>query len=241
MRLIVTRPAEDLAPLKARLEAMGHEVLAAPLLAIAFTGAPVPQKPYQAVLVTSANGARAIACHRERIRIVAAGAIAVGPASAQAARAAGFAHVEEASGGDVEGVIARVIATRGPAQGPLLYGSGEVTAGSLEAALGRAGFAVDRVILYAAQPVAALGDDVAAAIRTASADGVLLYSPRTASVWANLVCAAALNREAGGLRHLCISANTEAAVRGALPHVPVSVASTPTEQGMLALVASAAR
>lgn len=241
MRLIVTRPTEDLAPLKAKLEAMGHAVLAAPMLAIAFTGAPVPQKPYQAVLVTSANGARAIACHREGKRIAAAGAITVGPASAQTARAAGFARVEAAAGGDVGGVIAHVIATRSPAQGPLLYASGEVTAGALEETLGRAGFAVDRVILYAAQPVAALGDDVAAAIRTAAAHGVLLYSPRTAAVWAGLLAAADLTDAAQGLRHFCISANAASALRGALPHVPVSVASSPTEQAMLALVAAAAR
>jgi uroporphyrinogen-III synthase len=237
MRLIVTRPADDLAPLRAKLEAMGHEVLAAPLLGIAFSDANVPGRPYQAVLVTSANGARAIAQHRERARIVATDAITVGPASAAAAREAGFAHVEEAPGGDVGGMIAHVTATRNPASGPLLYASGEVTAGSLQESLADRGFKVDRAILYAAQPVVNLPRQTLAAIREGKAHGVLLYSPRTASVWGGLVAAANLAGEARQLRHFCISANTAAAVRGALPHVPVSVASTPTEQGMLMLVA----
>jgi uroporphyrinogen-III synthase len=239
MRLIVTRPADDLAPLKAKLEATGHEVLAAPLLAIAFTGADVARKPYQAVLVTSANGARAIARHPERARIVTSDAIAVGPASAAAAREAGFARVEEAAGGDVDSVIAHVIATRNPDAGPLLYASGEVTAGKLEEELGARGFSVDRAILYAAQPVDALPGEALAAVRSGTAQGVLLYSPRTASVWAALVAAANLTGDVGRLHHLCISANTAAAIRSALPHVPVSVASVPTEQGMLALVAGA--
>jgi uroporphyrinogen-III synthase len=239
MRLIVTRPAEDLPPLKAKLEAMGHEVLAAPLLAIVFTEADVAGKPYQAVIVTSANGARAIARHPERARIVASDAIAVGPASAAASRDAGFARVEEAAGGDVEGVVAHVTTTRDPVAGPLLYASGEVTAGKLEEDLASHGFTVDRAILYAAQPADALPGNALAAVRSGTAQGVLLYSPRTASVWAALVAAANLTGNVGRLHHLCISANTAAAIRSALPHVPVSIASVPTEQGMLALVAGA--
>ncbi len=238
MRLIVTRPAGDLEPLKAKLEAMGHAVLAAPLLGVAFTGARAPDKPYQAVLVTSANGARAIAHHPERRRLVAPAAIAVGPASAQAAREAGFARVEEAAGGDVGGVIAHVIATRSPSAGPLLYASGDVTAGALEEALAARGFDVDRAILYAARPVESLPDETLAAVRRGAAQGVLLYSPRTAAVWAGLLAAANLRDEARDLRHFCISANTAAAVHGALPHVPVSVASQATEQAMLALLAT---
>jgi uroporphyrinogen-III synthase len=240
MRLIVTRPADDLAPLQAKLEAMGHEVLAAPLLGIAFTETDIPAEAYQAVLITSANGARAIAHQRALTRIVRSDAITVGPASAAAAREAGFTHVEEAPGGDVGGVIAHVIATRDPAGGPLLYASGEITAGNLEESLAAHGFKVDRAVVYAAEPVAELPRQALTAIGDGTAHGVLLYSPRTANVWASLVKRANLTDRIQRLHHFCISANTAAAVGGALPHVPVSVASSPTEQGMLMIVAAGA-
>lgn len=62
MRVIVTRPAEDAADLAATLSGMGHETILAPLLDIRLApDADLPALPWQAVLITSANGARALA------------------------------------------------------------------------------------------------------------------------------------------------------------------------------------
>lgn len=62
MRVIVTRPREQAGPLVERLEALGHEVVACPLIEIE----PLPDEPidasgYEWLIVTSPNGADAIA------------------------------------------------------------------------------------------------------------------------------------------------------------------------------------
>ena len=183
-RFIVTRPEEDAGTVAHRLESAGHAVIRAPLLAIdRRAGVVIPQRNYRAVLVGSVNGARALAGHPDRQRLAGAAAFAVGPASAAAMRAAGWGAVH-AAGGDVAALIAAVRRQLAPADGPLLYVSGETVTGDLERALATSGYAVDRVVLYAAEPVAALPPAAVTGLRDATADAVLLYSPRTAEIWA---------------------------------------------------------
>ena len=95
-RLLVTRPAEDAGPLVAALKEIGAEATVEPLLAIVFhPGPPLDLQGVQALLVTSANGARAFARRNaERALRV----LTVGEASARESRALGFATVESASG-----------------------------------------------------------------------------------------------------------------------------------------------
>src|SRR5262245_999401 len=61
MHVLVTRPLEDGAEIAARLAEMGHRALLAPLLTPHFPDGPQPEfQDVQAVLVTSANGVRAL-------------------------------------------------------------------------------------------------------------------------------------------------------------------------------------
>jgi uroporphyrinogen-III synthase len=239
VRFIVTRPEHDAAAVAATLEGAGHQVVLAPLLAIVGRSAVIPQRDYQVVLVTSANGARALAGHPDRKRLKGVEVHAVGPASAAAARAAGFG-VRQA-GGDVGALIAAARRNLDPAKGPLLYVSGATVSGDLEGALRAAGFAVDRVVLYAAEPVTTLPKAAAAALAEGrSGDGVLLYSPRTAEIWVRLVTVAGLGAAAAKLRHLCLSQNVAVRVRAALPGAPVPVADRPDEDAMVALALAVA-
>jgi uroporphyrinogen-III synthase len=239
VRFIVTRPEHDAAAVAATLEGAGHEVVLAPLLAIVGRSAVIPQRDYRAVLVTSANGARALAGHPDRERLRSVEVHAVGPASAAAARAAGFG-VRQA-GGDVDALIAAVRRHVDPADGPLLYVSGETVAGDLEGALSATGIAVDRVVLYAAQPAAALPGAAATALaESRGSDAVLIYSPRTAEIWVRLVTAAGLAQAAAGRGHLCLSQNVAARVRAAFPAAPVKVAVRPDEDAMIDLALAVA-
>ncbi|MEE8274408.1 MAG: uroporphyrinogen-III synthase, partial [Alphaproteobacteria bacterium] len=98
MRVLITRPREDAEALAEALAVRGVEALVEPLLEI------VPLNPgdfdlagVQAALLTSANGARALAAATGSRDVP---VLAVGEATAAAARAAGFAEVAVA-GGDV--------------------------------------------------------------------------------------------------------------------------------------------
>jgi uroporphyrinogen-III synthase len=239
VRFIVTRPEEEARTVAARLAAAGHEVVSAPLLAIAERSGVIPPIDYQAVLVTSANGARALARHPDRQRLESVAVHAVGPASAAAMRREGFGSVQQA-GGDVRALIEQVRRDLDPASGRLLYVSGETVSGDLEGALSAAGFAVDRVVLYAAEPAKALPKTASTALVEGRADGVLLYSPRTAAIWVRLVMAAGLGAAAAKLRQLCLSKAVAARVGEAFPEACVAVAERPDEEAMVALALAAA-
>ena len=96
MRLLVTRPEPDNRRTAAALRARGHEVVLAPLLRIeSVADADLGAPPWCAILLTSANGVRAIARHPRRTELMALTVLAVGPGSAEAARA----HALGATGG----------------------------------------------------------------------------------------------------------------------------------------------
>ena len=238
MHLIITRPQPDAEELQRKLEVRGHSSLTAPLLDIRMGAQrPIPNRPYQAVLITSANGARALMNHPAQQRLVSMPAIAVGPQSRAAAQAAGFSQVTEAAG-DVASIAAEAAKALEAGRGPLLYLSGEETSGDLEGVLNRRGFEVDRVIMYAAVPASELPAGVAGAIRRRTADGVLLYSRRTAMVWLKCIAAAGLGPYMDKFTHFCLSA----AVAGVIPNGwPTKTASNSSEQAMLELIANEAK
>jgi uroporphyrinogen-III synthase len=236
MMLIVTRPLIDAAPLKRKLEARGHQVRLAPLLTIADSAtAIIPATEYQAVLVTSANGARALSRHEARARIIGLPVVTVGSQSAEAARQAGFRDIHH-SGGNVAQLIAHVRKEHSPANGPLLYLSGEEISGDLAGELRRTGYRVDRVALYAARPALRLPRATGEAIRNRQAGGVLLYSPRTARIWAKCVAAGNLIPYMKALLHYCLSSQ----VAEALPNDwPTVTATTADEDAMLERIGEA--
>jgi uroporphyrinogen-III synthase len=82
VRVIVTRPAAQAAPLAARLREAGHEVVLCPLIRIEpLSDEPVELSPYDWVVLTSANGAREL---RRRARGRPRRVAAVGAATARA-------------------------------------------------------------------------------------------------------------------------------------------------------------
>jgi uroporphyrinogen-III synthase len=87
MRVIVTRPREQAGPLVARLEALGHEVVACPLIEIERTSdEPIDAEGYDWLIVTSPNGADEIAQRGRNLPNIAA----VGPGTAERLREHGI-------------------------------------------------------------------------------------------------------------------------------------------------------
>jgi uroporphyrinogen-III synthase len=76
-------------------------------------------------------------------------------------------------------------------------------------------------------------------IRSGALDGVILMSPRTGSIFAELVAAAGLAESARRLAFFCLSDAVSASLKGLRP-MDVRVARRPNAEEVLALVASAA-
>src|SRR5258706_8645263 len=149
---LITRPQEDARPLADELAARGIAVVIEPLLAIVTLPAAASDLAgdlagVQALLFTSANGVRAFAELSSRRDI---GALAVGDATAAAARGVGFIAVESA-GGDVKD-LARLAKLRlKPEGGPLFHAAGSAVAGDLAQHLPSDGFTLRRPLLYGSQ------------------------------------------------------------------------------------------
>jgi uroporphyrinogen-III synthase len=231
-RWLITRPAEDAAPLAEALAARGQEAVLAPLMDIvAQPGPPLALEDVQAVLLTSANGARALA-RRTPCRDLPV--LAVGDATAAAARQAGFAPVESA-GGKVEDLAALARARLDPAGGALVHAAGKQLAGDLQGLLEAAGFAVRRAVLYRARTVDSLPQPAVRALAGDRLAGVLFFSPRTAAVFGTLVQTAGLTDRLARLYALCLSS----AVAGELDEAAwagLRVAAKPETPALLALV-----
>ena len=86
MKVVVTRPRSQAGPLVERLEALGHEVVACPLIEIVPTGEdPIDTSGYDWVVITSPNGAEHFA-RRRRGALPKVAAVGPGPAEALASR-----------------------------------------------------------------------------------------------------------------------------------------------------------
>ena len=212
LRLLVTRPADDAAPLVAALARLGHQASSEPMLEIVpRPGPPVDLSGAQGLLVTSANGARAFAARNSERNIL---VLAVGEASAAAARALGFARVESASG-DVDALADLCRRRLDPGGGVLVHVAGTRVAGDLGGALERAGFRYRREVLYEARAATRLSDATSVAFAQGRIDGVLFFSPRTAESFV------ALAARAGATPHLthatayCLSDAVAAKARAA--------------------------
>ena len=235
MRLLVTRPERESEALKAALEARGHDVTIAPLLSIHyFDNVSLPDREWQALLVTSANGARALGRLAD-VALKQIPVLAVGEASAAAARAEGFTNVRAAEG-DVHALDALAARVLDPAKGPLFHAAGSALAGDLKAMLEARGFEVVRLALYEAERQA-LPPHVLDMIGAGEFDGVLFFSPRTAGQFAALMGEAGLASSLGGTAAYCLSAAVAGELSG-LSFGAVHVAAEPSLKALTALISA---
>lgn len=232
MRVLVTRPRADAADLVAALAARGHDVLLEPLLTIVPRRAvdwPKGHETAQALLITSANGARAFAASDARRDIP---VFAVGEASASLCRELGFTRVASAAG-NVEDLAALVAARLDPAAGPLLHPAAAKPAGDLQGALAAAGFTLLRAVLYDALPATALSAACTRALNERLIDVATFFSPRTAAAFVSLVEQANLSQACRKVTALCLSQAVAAQISG-LSWRHIRVAERPEQAALLA-------
>jgi uroporphyrinogen-III synthase len=229
MRLLITRPEPDNERTAAALREMSHEVVLSPLLHIEIVpNADFGSPPWSAILITSSNGARALAGHPRRAEFMALPVLAVGRISAEAARAAGFADVTSADGNADD--LARLAATRlAGSPHPLLYLAGEDRSGELALP----GLTVRTVVVYRAAKAEHFPAEVRAALERGHIDGVLHFSKR--SVESYLECGRDNAGPALRPTHYCLSARAAEPLRAA-GATKIVLAAQPDEASLLALV-----
>jgi uroporphyrinogen-III synthase len=228
MRILVTRPVEDGEGIAEKLRARGHQPLLAPLLRTDFHDGPEPDfAGIQAVLVSSANGVRALARRTARRDLP---IFAVGPQTADEAQKAGFAQVRNADG-DAVALAQATLRWTTPERGALLHVCGEEAPGTLGEMLAGNGFTVRRSPLYVVRAADALPPQAQAALKQQALDAALFFSPRSARVFRELATGLPL----AGIAALCISPITARALEGQ-EFARIAVAARPNQAALLALL-----
>ena len=230
MRALVTRPRDDAESTATLLRQRGFEVVIEPLLDIVpIPGAVVDGAGVQGILVTSANGIRALAgVLADRDLPV----WAVGDASARVARELGYSHVESA-GGDVATLAALVKARVKAQAGALLHAAAGAVAGDLGGDLAAAGYEVRRVVLYQAHTATEPSPALAQSLRDGRLDAALFFSPRTAATFARVLEAAGLSQACGRMTAFALSPAV-AGELSALKWGAVVTAAEPTQAALFA-------
>ena len=226
MRVVVTRPRADGERTATALEALGHEVLVAPLMRIEWVAATLAGT-WSAIVITSSNALQAAATPEFKSLPV----FAVGSRTAEAARQAGFATVSAANG-DTKDLVRLITARSVGATAPLLYLSGENRAGDLIAELANQGIRAQMEIVYraVAEPFPPV---LVAALEAGDVDAVLHFSRRSAELFIEGAKASGVAGSAEDVRHLCLSAQVAEPLAGASR---IAIAPRPEEAALIALL-----
>ena len=212
--LLVLRPEPGASATVTTARAMGLDAIAAPLFAIRPIGWSLPDRLPGAVLLTSANAVRHGGTNLAALAHLPV--YAVGTATAEAARQAGFARIV-AGNGDAETILALA---RRDGTASLLH-----LAGREHRDVVPHDIRIDRRIVYAAEAVDTLPEAARAVLPDAVA---MLHSPRAARLFASLV-------DPAGIALAAISPATLAAA-GPGWHL-AEAADVPTDASLLAVAA----
>ncbi len=232
MRVLITRPEREATTLATALAQRGHVPVIAPLFRLEILHPPAEfvtdLSGCQAILLSSANGARALAeASEQRGKPI----LAVGDTTASTAEGLGFVSVTSAAG-DGQALADLARSRLDPKAGPLLHVSGVDIAQDFAAALAQDGFEVRRVALYEAREETALPDSARAAIEARALDAAMFFSPRASDLFARLVQEAGLSASLSNITAIGIS---PAALQplSALSFKATVAAARPTRQSVL--------
>jgi uroporphyrinogen-III synthase len=239
MRLLVTRPEPDALKMRGVLEKLGVEGVVEPLLRVSYEeGETIEIEGAQALIATSRNALAALKAQGVLPSARQLPLFAVGAATAREARTLGFAIVVAGAGGAHE-LVPQIVSLADPAAGVIVHLAGEPRASDFAAELEPHGFRVFAPVVYRMLAADAFADTTIEQLACGEIDGVILMSPRTASIYVRLMRKHGLVTVARGLTHFCFS-RAIAQPLGSLGEVPIEVAARPRLEELLALVAASA-
>jgi uroporphyrinogen-III synthase len=222
MRVAVTRAMPEAKATAERVRALGAEPVLAPLLSIEPRAFDADVSGAQALLFTSINGVKSFVLRSAgpaKINV-----LAVGDATARAAREMGFPGVRSA-GGDGAALVEAAKSMLDPNAGKLIHISGAHVASDVAGALTAAGFEVERRIAYEALQASTLPEAFRQPL-----DAVLFYSARAAQAF--IALGAPRSRD---LIAACLSPGVAKAA-GQVAWKQIIVAPAPREEALLAVL-----
>ncbi len=232
MHLLVTRPLDDAAETAAALRGRGHTVSLSPLFDIQFIKDHDTLPPrLGAVIFTSRNSVRAY-CESHANRNLMA--YCVGNATARTASEYGFKNLHSADGA-ARDLLALIQNSWKSDNVMLLRVASDTTPDILDRILKDSGFHLDRRMLYTTPAVSSFTPETLGLLRRGELDGVLFFSPRTATVFCDLLVKASLTEACRNMTAWCISDETGKALSD-MHFERIAVAAKPNQGSLLSLI-----
>ena len=232
MRILITRPNQEISRESLALEALGHEVVKTPLLTIEeLLDVSITIEGFQAILVSSRAGIRALAKLDAKREMP---VFTVGEGTAEVAIELGYSTVESADG-DWLALSALVKRRLDCNNGPLLHASGLAVAGDIEGSLSADGFEVKKAVLYEAKSADSFTSVAEENLRAGKLDAVLFFSARTAETFVNIATESSLLENCKLLEAFCLSPNI-AEVANKIDWLRVRVPLKPTRDALYQLL-----
>lgn len=230
--VIVTRAQPGARQSARRIEDLGHSPLISPALTLqADPGIDLKSMThYSGLVFTSANGVRFFVERNKDRRLP---AWCVGPATARAAREAGFIRVHE-SAGNSRDLAAFIASTIGPPKKPLLHIANAAARGVLTREMKMRRYPFQFVPLYRADVAPRLSTEVSKLLKAKTPAIVLIHSAKGAEAFAQL--AAKLPTTA--LTGVAISTAATTPLRS-LDITQFHVAETPNERDLMRALTTA--
>lgn len=230
--IVILRAPEEAGEIAAAIEARGFESLVEPVLHIEFLKPELPEMDKDTPLVfTSSNGVRGY-CRVDDRR--SSPVYAVGRNTADEARRSGFQRIESAFG-TVEELVELMT---GPARvnlKPPLYIRGAEISQDLKALCAVRDLTINEIVAYRADPAEKLSIDLLKKADSREIAAVMVFSPRGATVFADLVQQYDRTLRMKTIKALCIGEGVVHSL-SVLPFPDVIVAPTPDRYGMIKLL-----
>jgi uroporphyrinogen-III synthase len=245
MHILITRPEDDAADLKTRIEALGCRVSLAPLIRIDLQD--IPESALDgigALVATSRNGLKALAQSPALLAARKRTLYAVGTGTAELGRHIGFETVITGPG-TAAGLIPLIVGDPRAGADGIGHLAGDHLAFDLAAALREHGVACRTIPAYRSVAAETLVPEVAADVAAGRIDAVILMSPRTARSWHTAISLLPAASTGENLIHICLSHAVaealELAMARASPPVAkltrkIEIALYPNTEEILALV-----
>jgi uroporphyrinogen-III synthase len=241
LRVLVLRAEGDARQTAFALARSGHETVLAPLLRIEPTGEPIPDGPFDGVVITSAHAVPVLGASFPTVptpaepgatpfSLIALPVFAVGDRSAEAARAAGFSDVRSARGTRAE--LAALLASAMKPNARLLLALGRDHKADLAPRLTEVGFRPVVWLAYEALAATELPAVAVHELKTGTIDAVLHYSRRSAEIFIALAARAGLGPQHQAW-HIVLSEDIAEPLRVAKAG-PVAIAARPDEEALIA-------
>lgn len=236
---LITRPKDEAQETAKLLAAKGFTPLIDPMLTIHYRmdGAAELERtlcyPVQVVVLTSGNGAKALAKITDKRKFP---ILAIGAATAEMAARMGFENVKT-SGGNAQLLLDSVTRDYAPDKGPILYLSGDVMALDIHALLQMQGFNVKRIIGYYAEETAAFSDETTRLLSLNQPAIAVFYSTRTADIFSRLIKKNYLEASLATMTAYALSYTISHTLE-ALEWKKIIVAEKPTQKSLLGVMES---